>query len=155
MTDPELASFLVDAKTRTYAAMGDDVTVPPLLPGTRQLEHRSGPWLYRDVYVGGRRCAGQEIVYREGLPVWSMVYTGGVADATDDGDVAAICALLREALRLVDPALPCQGLAIHQQDGWRYENHGGDEAGAVQGYEWIEREGVACYGLAYHGGRIE
>src|SRR2546425_1028562 len=44
--------FLVNAKRQTYAAQGDDATVTPLLPGSRQLEYREGVLLYRDINFG-------------------------------------------------------------------------------------------------------
>lgn len=37
-----LTQFLVQAKRQTYAGQGDDASVSPLLPGTRQLEYCDG-----------------------------------------------------------------------------------------------------------------
>ena len=54
MTDcpPGFAQFLRSAKAATYAAQGDDASVTPVLPDSRQLEYRDGTFLYRDIYVG-------------------------------------------------------------------------------------------------------
>ena len=71
-------TFLVNAKRQTYAAQGDDATVTPLLPGSRQLEYREGVLLYRDIYFGGASFVGQETVYDGPTPVWAMGYAGGV-----------------------------------------------------------------------------
>jgi hypothetical protein len=48
-----LVRFLLEAKRRTYAGLDDDATVStPLLPGSKQLEHRDGEFLCRDIYFG-------------------------------------------------------------------------------------------------------
>lgn len=48
----EFLRFLLEAKRRTYAAQGDEATVPPVLPGAKQLEWQEGDWLYRDLSFG-------------------------------------------------------------------------------------------------------
>jgi hypothetical protein len=40
-----LVHFLLQAKRHTYASQGDDATVAPLVPGTKQLEYRDGLFL--------------------------------------------------------------------------------------------------------------
>ena len=77
----ELAAFLLQAKLHTYAAQGDEASVAPLLPGSRQLEYRDGFWFYRDIYFGGERFVGQETVYYDSTPVWAMSYAGGIIAA--------------------------------------------------------------------------
>ena len=72
-------SFLIAAKQQTYAAQGGaDAVVTPALPGSHQLEYHAGQLSYRDVYFGNEYFAGQETVYYDTAPVWSMVYAGGV-----------------------------------------------------------------------------
>ena len=75
------AEFLVKAKCQTYAAQGDDATLTPLVPGSRQLEYRDGPLLYRDIYFGGAYFVGQETVYYNSSALWAMGYAGGVTSA--------------------------------------------------------------------------
>jgi hypothetical protein len=75
---PAFMTFLVNAKRQTYAAQGDDATVTPLVPGSRQLEYQEGALLYRDIYFGGAYFVGQETVYEGPTPVWAMGYGGGV-----------------------------------------------------------------------------
>src|SRR5438046_4162182 len=69
-----LAAFLLRAKRATYAAQGDDATVTPLIPGSKQLEYREGERLYRDVYVGLTTFAGLETVDDTGAPRRAMTY---------------------------------------------------------------------------------
>lgn len=150
----DLPAFLVAAKRATYAAQGDEASVTPLIPGTRQLEFADGDWTYRDVYVGGRRFAGQEIVSRAGAVEWSMAYAGGVADEVGEADVAPIYAFLREALRQVPSDRPYRGPERFERDGWRYVNEVDGSIDALTGRELIERDGTLVYELTYAGGRI-
>jgi hypothetical protein len=52
--------LLLEAKRTTYAGRGDEATVMPLLPGSKQLEYRDGDYLYRDIYFGMAYFVGQE-----------------------------------------------------------------------------------------------
>src|SRR5205809_601199 len=96
-----LAAFLLRAKRATYAAQGDDATVTPLIPGSKQLEYREGERLYRDVYVGLTTFAGLETVDDTGAPRWAMTYAGGLVAPAD---FPAVYAFLREALQRGDVA---------------------------------------------------
>ncbi|NMM99954.1 hypothetical protein G1C96_0532 [Bifidobacterium sp. DSM 109958] len=124
-----LIPFLVAAKRATYGAedAGAAAEAVPALDGSRQLEYREGPWLYRDVYFGSRRFAGQETVLFEGAPVWSMVYAGGMADPGKEpgkgiDDSRRVYAFLRRALRLCDASHPFRGPARYEADGLVYVN---------------------------------
>jgi hypothetical protein len=87
----ELVSFLIEAKRLTYAAGGgaSKTAVASLLPGSHQLEHRRDAYLYRDIYFGEARFAGQETAYRDGKPVWTMCYAGGYTDPALPGTKAS------------------------------------------------------------------
>jgi hypothetical protein len=76
---PGMTKFLVDAKRGTYAATGDDESVAPALPDSKQLEYRSGEFSDRDIYFGMDFLVGQETVSHKEKVIWSMVYAGGVA----------------------------------------------------------------------------
>ena len=57
---------LLQAKRATYAGQGDEATVTPLVPGSKQLEYRDGDYLYRDIYLGMAYFVGQEVVSHRG-----------------------------------------------------------------------------------------
>ena len=105
----ELAQFLRAAKSATYAAQGDEASVVPVLPDSKQLEYRAGDFLYRDIYVGMFRFVGQEIVYRTHRAVWSMSYAGGLSESVSQGSARSIYAFLRQALLDAPPELPLRG----------------------------------------------
>ncbi|MGE5580298.1 MAG: DUF5680 domain-containing protein [Bacillota bacterium] len=147
----ELAGFLVMAKRATYASQGDDASVQPLLPGSKQLEYTLDPFAYRDIYFGSAHFAGQEVVYLEGEPVWSMVYSGGVTK-TGEALTSEVYTFLRHALRSVTEERPFRGPSTLVQGPYRYSNDICGDIVAFSGREWIERDGDEVYRLYYSGG---
>ncbi len=67
MNRQDLEDFIVAAKAACYA--GDGAPAEPSRPGAHDLCHRAGPWSYRDSYFGGTDFAGQEVVWRDDVPV--------------------------------------------------------------------------------------
>ncbi|KAB8295638.1 DUF5680 domain-containing protein [Bifidobacterium avesanii] len=164
-----LIPFLLAAKRATYGAedAGAAAETVPAFDGSRQLEYREGPWLYRDVYFGSRRFAGQETVLFDGAPVWSMVYAGGMTDTGERpgkgfDDSRRVYAFLRRALRLCDASHPYRGPARHEADGLVYVNEQPDvpESNSFRGRERIltrdaDGTGEQClYALDYAGIRL-
>ncbi|MDT8975128.1 DUF5680 domain-containing protein [Paenibacillus sp. chi10] len=153
--DQELAHFLVDAKQRTYAAADNNTSVQPILPGSVQLEYRSGDYVYRDIYFGSAFFAGQEIVEYKNRPIWSMVYSGGtvVSDADTD-DTRSIYGFLREALRLVDAASLFRGPSLYKREPYQYQNEFAGSLREFSGKELIFKGDHRVYELHYSGGMI-
>jgi hypothetical protein len=152
MTDQQLAEFLAVAKRATYAAQGDAASVPPLLPGSRQLEYQLGAVLYRDIYFGFAFFVGQETVYESDTPIWAMGYAGGITDPHQDA--SAIYEFLQLALRQVDAASPFRGPGLLRGDTLQYTCQ---TIGTLENFSGIERitgrQGL-MYELRYYGGRI-
>jgi hypothetical protein len=150
-----LASFLLEAKRRTYASQGDAATVTPLLPGTAQLEYRAGPFFYRDIYSGMAYFVGQEIASYQDRPVWSMSYAGGVIPSiTDPAAVGAIYAFLRLALRQGTATQPYRGPQVLREGSYRYSNQIEGALDAFWGHERITDGGHLVYELRYSGGLL-
>lgn len=119
----QLVDFLLEAKRRIYAGQSDDATVTPLVPGSKQLEHRDGDYLYRDIYFGMAYFVGQEVVFHRDQAVWSMSYAGGVLPLSrDSADARAIYAFLRLALRHGGKEEPYRGPAAFTRDSLTYTN---------------------------------
>lgn len=149
----EFLRFLLEAKRRTYAALGDEVTVPPMLPGAKQLEWREGDWLYRDLYFGMAYFVGQETVWFQDRPVWSMSYAGGVtASVTSKERVFQIYRFLRSAMRQVNADYPFRGPSCWQEVELVYtdQHQGGLEV--FWGNETITFQEAPVYELHYSGG---
>ncbi len=148
-----LRTFLVEAKRGTYAAGGDAGRVPSPFAGARQLEYRRGIWLYRDLYYGGARFAGQETAYVGDTPVWSMVYAGGVPTVAGVTPAAAY-AFLRLALLRVTPERPLRGPERWDMEAWHYECAVSGDLMDFEGRERIARDGLEVYALVFAGGAI-
>ena len=149
-----LAGFLLRAKRATYAAQGDDATVTPLLPGSRQLEYREGDLFYRDIYVGLAAFAGLETVYRASVVQWSMAYAGGVLVGASDTQTRQVYAFLRDALKRGTAEAPFRGPARHEAFGYEYVNEWRGGIEEFSGAELIRRDGAVVYQLTYAGGRV-
>jgi hypothetical protein len=146
-------AFLLQAKRSTYPSQGDEATVTPLVPGSKQLEHRDGDYFYRDIYLGMAYFVGQEVVSCRGHPVWSMSYAGGVAPSLADRvDLRAIYGLLRLALRHGTEAEPYRGPSSFSHESWAYTNSSTGSLDTFWGIEEIARDGARVYECRYAGG---
>ena len=155
ISSSNLVAFLIEAKLNTYAAQSADAAVPPLLPGSKQLEYRRGDLLYRDIYFGFRYFIGQEAVYQSDQPVWSMGYGGEVIDPQAAPEESGrIYGFLQQALRHITPDRPYRGPAVFQLDDFTYTNRSEGDLASFWGSEEITRAGVPVYRLRYHGGQI-
>jgi hypothetical protein len=153
--EAQLATFLVTAKRATYAARGDEASVPPRLNGSRQLEFSEGPWFYRDVYFGTGFFVGQEVVEFEHRPVWSMSYAGGAkALASTAVEIRALYKFLREALRRVDEATPFRGPPIYRSEALVYRCDVSGTVARFRGSETIMDGDRKAYGLTFSGGLL-
>jgi hypothetical protein len=151
----EFMAFLVNAKRQTYAAQGDDATVPPLLPGSRQLEYQEGVLCYRDIYFGGAYFVGQETVYEGPNPVWAMGYAGGVMPSSvASHDVGHVYEFLRAALRRVTLERPYRGPSQWHEGAYVYIDEGQGDVARFWGVETITHEEQVVYQLRYSGGLL-
>lgn len=147
-------TFLIAAKRHTYAAQGGaNAAVTPLLPGSHQLEYREGRLSYRDVYFGGDYFAGQETVYYDTSPVWSMVYAGGVLKhVTPLLDIHRTYVFLQTALQHLLAEHPYRGPALFKQEDFVYTNEIHGDLERFWGVEAISYQDVVIYQLHYSGG---
>ncbi|MEJ5308242.1 MAG: DUF5680 domain-containing protein [Anaerolineae bacterium] len=151
-------TFLIAAKQHTYAAQGGaDAVVASLLPGSRQLEYHAGQLSYRDVYFGNEYFAGQEVVYYDAAPVWSMVYAGGELKNIPRSIRSAmktsqLYAFLQAALLQAPLEHPYRGPALWQAADFTYNNEIHGDLERFWGIEAISYQDVAVYQLHYSGG---
>lgn len=129
----DLATFLVEAKRRTYAGLDDDATIAtPLLAGSKQLEHCAPPYCYRDIYFGMGFFVGQETVSRDDRVIWSMSYSGGARAEIMDRPTQALLAAHAEA--------PYRGPRLFEQSGMTYCNEVEGTLDRFHGIETISRQ---------------
>lgn len=148
-------TFLLNAKRHTYVVQGDDATVTPLLPSSRQLEYRNGVLLYRDIYFGLAHFAGQEVVYHDTSPIWAMCYSGGlVPSAVIPVETKQVYAFLRAALSQVESKRPYRGPNIFQENAYIYTDESQGNIEYFWGVETITYNNHLVYHLRYSGGLI-
>lgn len=152
---PEFMTFLVNAKLQTYATQGDDATVTPFLPGSRQLEYQEGTLLYRDIYFGDAYFVGQETVYEGSTPVWAMGYAGGIITPdTPQSAVNEVYKFLRAALRQVTVERPYRGPRQWREGVFVYTDDSQGDMACFWGIETITYESQLVYQLRYSGGLL-
>lgn len=149
---PQFANFLVEAKRNTYASESPINASVPILESSRQLQYSSGNFLYRDIYFGSERFSGIEVAYEGKVPIWTMVYSGGMLSPTYS---AAVYAFLKKALREVSTEFPVRGPKAFKEGLFTYENHFNGSTERFHGEEYILSEGVEVYQMNYHGGLIK
>lgn len=141
-----ITPFLLRAKRATYAGKGAEGESSR--PKSHDLQYSEGELLYIDSFIGEKEFAGEEAVWAEGTPVWSMNYIGRVTDPRFSGD------FLKAALKAVPAERPYRGPEVYEEGDWRYECRTEGNFGWFQGYEVIYLEGEAVYDCFFHGGYI-
>lgn len=142
----ELIDFLIRAKRNTYAAHGAEVLSSR--PSSHDLRYEEGDYLYIDTYLGGECFIGEEGLWVNHLPVWSMNYSGRVVGEGFSGD------FLKEALYRVPKEQPFRGPSIYKNGDFTYHCIIRGDTQWFQGYEEIflsENKVMECY---FHGGIV-
>ena len=145
--DKGLISFLIRAKKATYAGKGAETS--PSRPGSHDLVYREGDLMYYDTYLGGNRFAGEEALWIEGVPYWSMNYAGRVTGDNFSGD------FLKEALLRVPEDNPYRGPVLYCEGDYTYRCEVSGSCDWFQGYETISYKGTEIYECYFHGVTIE
>ena len=108
----ELASFLVKAKKATYANKTNKINSSR--KESHDYSYQENNYTYFDSFFGAENFSGQEIVYKDEKPCWSMNYYGRVLGKNFNGD------FLKEALLQVDEELPFRGPLFYQKGEYLY-----------------------------------
>jgi Domain of unknown function (DUF5680) len=147
-----LNDFIVMAKRATYAAAAAKSL--PYRLGTSDLQFRDGPWSYHDSYVGKADFLGQEIVYRDRRPVWSMAYYGYLLDP-EHIDAGQAGRTVQSALTSLYAEGRFLGGFVADVGEYRYVDTNAGDVERFSGEEWIERGGRRVYELRYFGGLVK
>ena len=148
----ELAEFLIQAKTRTYAS-GGAANEQRLADGCLELTYSADGFDYRDRYFGADPFVGQEIVFQDGKAIWSMNYYGRIVDKKYPA--AQIYAFLQKAMRKVTLERPFRGPSAFEEGNFMYNDESSGTLDAFSGVERILFNGHKVYQLKYHGGTIK
>lgn len=150
-----LAEFLVLAKQNTYTKSGEDIE-EKLPDGGRRFVFEQGEFKYQDTYYGYCPFSGQEIVWQNGIPVWTMGYWGMVLfyKTRTPEEIEAVYSFLKKVLSQVDVEAPFRGPEEYTEGDWQYERYDSGNVYQFNGEERISINGDCVYFLYYHGGSI-
>ncbi|OOM75299.1 hypothetical protein CLPUN_33560 [Clostridium puniceum] len=143
----DIINFLCKAKKCTYAGKGSECR--PSRPNSHDLEYVEGNLKYIDTYLGGERFSGEEALWKDDIPFWSMNYIGRVLDERFSGS------FLKEALSLVSTENPYRGPVIYQNGQYKYHCIISGEFNWFQGREEIYFDDIKVYECFFHGGLIK
>jgi Domain of unknown function (DUF5680) len=143
--------LIVRAKIATYVAHGPKAESSR--PGAYDLVYEEGLWSYRDSFFGDTDFVGQEVIWFEGKPVWSMCYCGYITrDDLIDSHRAG------QTVKAARTEMYREGrfLGAHEWHGphgvYRHSSDGGYRR--FTGAEDILVGGAVAYHLDYFGGSI-
>ena len=90
---------------------------------------------------------GQEIVYQNNKPIWSMIYKGQEPEKN-------ITAFLRKSLLKLSKVCRLGGSCEFREEIYKYQDKGSGSLENFSGEEVILRNGVQVYILNYMGGLL-
>jgi transcriptional regulator with XRE-family HTH domain len=142
-----LIEFLCRAKKSTYAAKAPETT------SSRRNSHdfifEENNFMYLDTYIGGEKFAGEEAVWCNDTPFWSMNYMGRVLAEGFCGS------FLKECLLLVPREYPYRGPLVHHNGEYSYHCIVNGEFAWFNGYEEIFYNDAKVYECIFHGGYVK
>ena len=139
----ELACFLVKAKKATYANKTNKVNSSR--KESHDYSYQENNYTYLDSFFGAENFSGQEIVYKDEKPCWSMNYYGRVIEEN----------FLKEALLQVDEELPFRGPLFYQKGEYLYLLRIQGKIDFFQGVEEIYYQTYKVYEGFIQGGIVK
>ena len=145
--DKNVIDFLIRAKKATYA--GNGAEIGSSRPKSHDLQYIEGSYQYIDTYLGSAKFAGEEALWKNGVPFWSMNYVGRVIGDGFSGD------FLKEALLLAPEEYPFRGPLQYASGDFSYACSVKGDFHWFYGYEEIHLKDEKVYECVFHGGDIE
>jgi hypothetical protein len=145
--DKQIADFLIRAKKATYAGKGAEAD--PSRPNSHDLHYAEGSLKYIDSYLGGIKFSGEEAMWDDDVPFWSMNYAGRVIADGFSGE------FLKEALSHVPRDYPFRGPANYVSGDYTYSCGINGDFHWFSGMEEIYFKKNKVYECMFHGGDVE
>ena len=143
----EIKLFLCTAKKNTYAAHSSEIKSSRL--HSHDLCYNNEKYLYLDSYFGGENFIGEEVLYIDNKPYWSMNYMGRILDNNFSGD------FLKECLLAVNIDKPYRGPEIYQNGNFTYHCNIKGSFDWFLGEEEIFFQSKKVYECLFHGSVIK
>ncbi len=121
----------------------------PSRPASHDLPYEKDDLLYIDTYLGGECFSGEEAVWKDNVPIWSMNYIGRVTGEGFSGN------FLKAALKKAPIEAPYRGPALYREGDYTYYCivYGGFNW--FWGYEEIFHGEDHVYECRFHGGKVK
>lgn len=151
MINKETIDFIHRAKKATFASK----TAKPVKTKDNGLEYtyEERPLLYKDKYLGYFTDTGQEVVWYNGTPIWSMSYRGGMLFHED---LSSRCfSFLKRCLQKFPEDFPVRGPKNYEERGFKYKNEWKGDINSFSGEEKIFWKEEQIYFRNYLGGTIK
>ena len=145
--DKKIVESLCRAKRETYAS-GNAKECIPCRPNSHDLKYCEGNLIYIDTYLGGEKFVGEEAIWNDNIPLWSMNYAGRIVEEGFEGW------FLKEALRIVNEEYPYRGPLSYENGEFKYECSFAGNFEWFDGEEVIYKNDVKIYECKFHGGVI-
>lgn len=142
----EIVPFLIRAKLNTYAGKAEEVK--PSRPQSHDFYYAEDVYTYYDTYLGGEKFAGEEAVWQNNAPIWSMNYVGRIIGENFSGD------FLKEVLSHVPSEKPFREPEVYTKGEYQYHSRAEGSFVWFQGYEEIFYNQERIYECCYHGGML-
>ena len=146
-TNEKERAFLLRAKKSTYA--GNGLETSSSRPNSHDLQYTEDNLKYIDTYLGGEKFAGEEALWCDESPFWSMNYIGRIIAEGFSGD------FLKECLLLSPKEHPYRGPFVYQKGDYKYHCLVMGEFEWFTGYEEIFYNDIKVYECIFHGGCVK
>jgi len=143
-----IAGFLVRAKKAVFA--GEGTKLEQSRPSSKDLQYAEGNLKYIDTYLGGANFSGQEALWKDDIPFWSMNYIGRLLS-----EDSSIFKFLTEALLLVPEEYPYRGPLHYTNGDYSYKCTIDGDFHWFSGAEEIFYKDTKVYELVFHGGDVK
>lgn len=144
-----ILNFLIDSRPKTYAS-GKEAEIAN---GFKAYSIKKGDLEYRDAYTDQDRFfQGQEVIFQNGKPIWSMSYRGAAEVGADTKEVFRF---LQKILREHSDEVRLPGKKKYQNGKWQYEDNCGGSIDEFFGEEKIYKDKKLVHWMKYFGGEIK
>ncbi len=145
-----LIDFIVDAKKISYASGNESIR---LEKGIKEYSFNSNDFSYKDTYFANLIDAGQEVVWFKDLPIWVMLYRGGMVN--NDSISRECFSFLEKAISNLSKNFPTRGPAKFEDFPFSYYNVNQGDIFNFFGTEYIYLNSVLIYTKNYIGGLVK
>jgi len=141
--------FLCKSRTQTYASGKEAENIS----GFKVYNIKNGNLEYRDAYTDQHYYfQGQETMFQDGKPIWSMSYRGAAEEGADTGKVFGF---LQKILKEHSDVVRLPDNKEFTDGDWRYQDNCDGKVEEFNGLEEIYQNGKLVHWMKYFGGEIK